>query len=180
MSAKSSGHTPNVRQQKKAQFSAAATKNRKKHLFIIAGLAIVGLISYLAAGGSTGAPEAASVLVSGGGGDISIPLSDFASGQAKFFNYVTADKVPMRFFVIKSSDGIYRAALDACDVCYRGKRGYRQQGDDMVCQKCGQHFSSKLVNEVTGGCNPVALTRIVAGGNLLIKAADLEGLKTYF
>lgn len=179
MSGKSSSHTPNKRQQKKAQFARPVAKNRKKQFFIVAGLMIIGLVSYLGAGGSGGTPEATTVSAAGADGDISIPLSEVSSGQAKFFNYSTAGKAPLRFFVIKSSDGVYRAALDACDVCYRAKRGYRQEGDDMVCQKCGRHFPSRLVNDVTGGCNPVALARTIDGGTLLIKAAELESLKTY-
>jgi hypothetical protein len=114
------------------------------------------------------------------GSDIAIPLADVGSGQAKFFEYVASNKTSVRFFVIKSSDGVYRAALDACDVCYRAKQGYQQSGDDMVCRKCGRHFPSALVNEVTGGCNPIAIARTAAGGKLLIKAAELEGMKNYF
>lgn len=193
MSTKPSSRPAINRQQKKAQFSKPAAKSHKKNLLIIGALAMIGLLSYFFGRGLADQPEAPAVTVSassaGGspanGGaaassDIMIPLSDVAPAQAKYFNYVASDKTAMRFFVIKSSDGVYRAALDACDVCYRHKKGYQQVGDDMVCRKCGQHFSSKLVNEVTGGCNPVALTRTVAGGNLLIKAADLETLKTYF
>lgn len=154
---------------------------------------MIGLLSYFAGRGFTDQPESAAVTVSasstgaGAAGDgapvsedISIPISTVSSGKATFFNYIASDKTPVRFFVIKSSDGVYRAALDTCDVCYRHKKGYQQVGDDMVCRKCGQHFPSNLVNDVTGGCNPVALTRTVAGGNLLIKAADLESMKTYF
>jgi len=184
---------PASRQQKKAQFSKPAAKSHKKNIVIVGALAMIGLLSYLFGRGLTDQPAAAAITVSAsstGGqpasdgapasGDISIPISDVSSGKAVFFNYVASDKTPMRFFVLKSSDGVHRAALDTCDVCYRHKKGYQQVGDDMVCRKCGQHFPSKLVNDVTGGCNPVALTRTVAGGNLLIKTADLESMKGYF
>jgi len=184
---------PASRQQKKAQFSKPAAKSHKKNIAIIGALATIGLFSYFAGRGLTDQPQTAAVTVSassagaGAAGDgapvsedISIPISTVSSGKAMFFNYIASDKTPVRFFVIKSSDGVYRAALDSCDVCYRHKKGYQQAGDDMVCRKCGQHFPSNLVNDVTGGCNPVALTRTVVGGNLLIKAADLESMKTYF
>jgi uncharacterized membrane protein len=192
MSTKSSNR-PASRQQKKAQFSKPAAKSHKKNIAIIGALATIGLFSYFSGRGLTDQPQTAAVTVSastsGAGAasdgapvseDISIPISTVSSGKAMFFNYIASDKTPVRFFVIKSSDGVYRAALDSCDVCYRHKKGYQQAGDDMVCRKCGQHFPSNLVNDVTGGCNPVALTRTVAGGNLLIKAADLESMKTYF
>lgn len=194
MTTKPSTHTPSSRQQKKAQFAkAAARRTYKKNATILGALVTIGLLSYFFGRGLADQPEAAAVTVSAsstgqpagssgasGSGEISIPVADLGSGQAKFFNYVASGRTAMRFFVIKSSDGVYRAALDACDVCYKHKKGYQHAGDDMVCRKCGQRFPSKLVNEVTGGCNPVALTRTVAGGNVLIKAADLESLKTYF
>lgn len=193
MSTKPSSRPANHRQQKKAQFSNPAAKSSRKNVFIIGALAMIGVLSYLFGRGLTDQPETAAITVSAssvagqatgdGGpvsGDISIPISSVSSGKATFFNYTASDKTPMRFFVIRSSDGVYRAALDTCDVCYRHKKGYQQVGDDMVCRKCGQHFPSNLVNDVTGGCNPVALTRTVAGGNLLVKTADLESMKTYF
>jgi uncharacterized membrane protein len=111
---------------------------------------------------------------------VAIPVAGLSDGKAKFFNYTTADKTQMRFFAMRSSDGVYRAALDACDVCYREKKGYTQDGDDMVCQKCGQRFHSALVNEVTGGCNPVAIARTVAGDKLVIKTSELESRKIFF
>ncbi|MEK7406177.1 MAG: DUF2318 domain-containing protein [Acidobacteriota bacterium] len=113
-------------------------------------------------------------------GHILIPISEVSSGQARFFDYRTADNTLVRFFVMKSSDGVYRAALDTCDVCYAAKKGYHQDGDDMVCRKCRRRFSSAFINEVSGGCNPVGVPRTVEGDSLVIKSSDLEAGKVYF
>jgi uncharacterized membrane protein len=112
--------------------------------------------------------------------DIRIPLSEIENGKAKFFDYTTSDNRSVRFFAIKSSDGVYRAALDACDVCYAAKKGYYQDGDNMICKKCSRQFPSALVNEVHGGCNPIGLPRAIDGDTLVIKASELESRKTYF
>jgi hypothetical protein len=64
--------------------------------------------------------------------NILIPISDVNNGKAKFFDYTASNKTSVRFFVIKSSDGVYRAALDACDVCYAAKKGYYQDGPPVV------------------------------------------------
>jgi uncharacterized membrane protein len=69
---------------------------------------------------------------------------------------------------------VYRAAADACVVCFREKMGYHQEGNDMVCNKCGKHFPSALVNEVTGGCNPDGIPRTIQGDKLLIATSELE------
>jgi uncharacterized membrane protein len=50
----------------------------------------------------------------------------------------------------------------------------------MVCKKCGQRFHSSLVNDVTGGCNPVAIARSVVGDKLVIKTSELESRKAFF
>lgn len=66
-----------------------------------------------------------------------------------------------------------RAAIDACDVCYAARKGYHQDGDELVCNNCGLHFPSNRINEVKGGCNPSPLTRTVEGNSVVIKISDL-------
>lgn len=109
------------------------------------------------------------------------PISYFDDGQARFYSYTTEDGITIRYFILKSSDGIIRAAFDACDSCWSAGKGYKQQGDYMVCNNCGLKFASVKVNEVRGGCNPSPLTRTVQGDNVIIKVADIirEG-KAYF
>ena len=111
---------------------------------------------------------------------VRIPVADVSDGKARFYSYNTADGRDVKFFVMKSSDGVFRAALDTCDVCYRAKKGYVQQGDQMVCRKCGQSFPSALVNEASGGCNPVPVERTVEDGTIVIAASTLERAKNYF
>jgi uncharacterized membrane protein len=115
-----------------------------------------------------------------GAGDVALPVSAFADGQAKFYRYTTAQGRELRFFVMRSADGVVRAAFDACDVCYRQRKGYRQQGDVMVCNNCGQTFHSTNINELKGGCNPAPLDRAVAGGQVVISAAALNAGSGYF
>jgi uncharacterized membrane protein len=108
------------------------------------------------------------------------PVSEFQDGKARHFNFKISPNQSIRFFVIKSSDGVIRAAFDACEVCYRAKKGYAQQGDNMVCLNCGMKFKSVKVNEVTGGCNPSALKRAVKDGNVIINQQDLLVGAKYF
>ena len=108
------------------------------------------------------------------------PVSEFQDGKARHFNFKISPNQSIRFFVIKSSDGVIRAAFDACEVCYRAKKGYAQQGDNMVCLNCGMKFKSVKVNEVTGGCNPSALKRTVKDGKVIINQQDLLVGEKYF
>ncbi len=191
MSHKHHSHTRHSREVKRAQFEKQTPQANKTTVILVITLtALFALAVYLVMSSLSDRPAATKAAVAssgpaqsvgqGAGGEIRIPLSDVAGGQAKFFDYTASDNRSMRFFVIKSSDGIYRAALDACDVCYHAKKGYYQQGDDMVCKNCGNHFRSASVNEVSGGCNPIGLQRVIEGEHLVIKAAELENRKSYF
>jgi uncharacterized membrane protein len=162
------------REKKREQFSGAP-RSSKKAWIIIPALIAVAIGAYIVFKGSGDKPSSSTVTTTNqaAASDVRIPLSEIGS-KAKFFDYNTADKRSVRFFVMKSSDGVYRAALDACDTCFHAKKGYHQEGDDMVCNNCGLKFHSALINEVAGGCNPVGLARTIEGDQVVIKAIDLE------
>jgi uncharacterized membrane protein len=122
----------------------------------------------------------AGVPAASAGADVAVPLAELSDGQARFYRYTTTSGTEVRFFVMKSSDGVVRAAFDSCDVCYREKKGYRQEGDAMVCVNCSQRFRSTDINEVRGGCNPAPLDRTVRDGQVLLSAAALNAGAWYF
>lgn len=108
-----------------------------------------------------------------------IPIADL-SNKAKFFEYPLSDGRIMRFFAVKSSDGVYRTALDACDMCYPAKKGYRQEGNNMICNKCNLPFDVSRIGAVAGGCNPIGLPNKSEGNQLVINARELESRAGYF
>ncbi|HBX44123.1 MAG TPA: DUF2318 domain-containing protein [Deltaproteobacteria bacterium] len=110
---------------------------------------------------------------------VRIPLSALESGKAIFLE-ADLEGRRIHYFAVKSSDGVHRAAYDACDVCFRSNKGYRQEGDLMVCNNCGQTFPSVKVNELKGGCNPAPLVRTVDGDHLLIQKKDIAAGSGYF
>ena len=86
--------------------------------------------------------------------EVVYPVKDFQNGDARFYSYPAGNGVTIKYFILKSSDGVIRAAFDACDVCFQAGRGYEQKGDFMVCKNCGRRFASVRINVVEGGCNP--------------------------
>ena len=112
--------------------------------------------------------------------EVTYPVKLFADGKAKHFQYKIDRGLTIKYFVLKSSDGVLRAAFDACDVCWPEGKGYFQKGDFMVCRNCGQRFVSIRVNEVKGGCNPAPLAREIKEGNVVIKVSDLLEGSRYF
>ncbi len=105
-------------------------------------------------------------------GEVHIGVGDVNDGKAHYYSY-DSDGKTINFFVVKSSDGVIRAAFDACDVCFSEKKGYSQEGDFMICNNCGRKFHSSRVNVVEGGCNPAPLNRQTIGEELVIKVADI-------
>ncbi len=110
---------------------------------------------------------------------VTLPVSRFEDGTARHFQYRHGNDT-IRFFVLRSADGVIRAAFDACDVCWPAGKGYYQEGDNMVCRNCGRRFSSNRINEVKGGCNPAPLNRSIVGENLIIQVSDIVEGKAYF
>jgi len=112
--------------------------------------------------------------------ELTYPVVEFDDGTARFFEHKTADGLAIRFFVLKSSDGAIRSAFDACDSCWPAGKGYRQDGDEMVCQNCRMRFASVKVMEVKGGCNPSPLPNQLKNGQVVIRIQDIEAGRGYF
>ena len=108
------------------------------------------------------------------------PAKTFEGGKAHFYEHKTDGGIIIKYFILKSSDGVIRAAFDACEVCWAEGKGYSQKGDFVICNNCKQKFASARINEVKGGCNPHPLNRQVMDGNVVIKVPDiLEGARFF-
>lgn len=165
------------RAKKQQQFRTDEKKSSTgKILLGLALLAVAGVAGWMFTGSGVADSHAKVAPVSG---EVRIDVSSVSDGQAHYFKLATA-KGDIKFFVVKSIDGIVRAAFDACDVCYREKKGYRQAGDMMVCNNCDQEFRTDLVNQVKGGCNPAPLSRRLDGQQLVINERDLLSGSWYF
>ena len=174
------------RERKRAEFSGKQGPTRNVTAILVSVVVVLlGVAAYLVVSSTSRQPKATALSQSPGSGsgsghDIRIALADVGDGHAKFFDYRTADNKQLRFFVMKSSDGVLRAALDACDTCYHAKKGYHQEGDNMICNNCGLKFPSAMINEAKGGCNPIGLPRTIEGDQMVIKAGDLDSRSNFF
>lgn len=89
----------------------------------------------------------------GEGEALVIPVSEITS-TAQFYQ-VNVDGTVMEVIAVRDSDGNVRTAFNTCQVCYNSGRGYYiQEGDQLVCQNCGNRFTVDQVEIQTGGCNP--------------------------
>jgi hypothetical protein len=111
--------------------------------------------------------------------EVRIPLKSLDPEKAIFLQAELGGS-PLYYFALKSSDGAYHAAFDACNGCFRTNLGYRQEEDRMVCNKCEVAFPSVRIGEITGGCNPNPLAYMVEGQYLVIRKSDIAAGKNYF
>ncbi len=113
-------------------------------------------------------------------GVVTIPVAKVTDGAAHFYKFTDGGK-DIGFFIIKGADGALHTAFDSCDVCFREKKGYFQQGDFMVCKNCGKSFATTRIGpHAVGGCNPSYLASSTDGGNIVIRLSDLQSGAKYF
>lgn len=111
---------------------------------------------------------------------IQIPIADLGA-IALFFSY-EGTKAVIKYFAVLDVDGAPHVAFDACDVCYGAKQGYSQDGDEMVCNNCGNRFKIKglgLENR-QGGCWPGYLQAEITDTHIVIEPETLEAGSWYF
>lgn len=115
-------------------------------------------------------------------GDLVIPLAGI-SEKASFYP-VDIDGTKIEVLAVKAPDGSVRTAFNTCQVCFSSGRGYYiQQGDKLVCQNCGNQFSTSDVEVSKNGCNPVPITeqdKTVDSQNITISNQFLTQYKVIF
>ena len=105
------------------------------------------------------------------------------SNKVKFYPY-ESNGIKMEVLALKANDGTIRTALNTCQVCYSSGKGYYvQEGNELVCQNCGNRFSADMVGKAKGGCNPVPISdtsKVDDGTKITIDKNYLDKNKAYF
>lgn len=88
--------------------------------------------------------------------DLVIPIAELSETAA--FYPVDIEGTRLEVIAVKAPDGTIRTAFNTCQVCYASGRGYyKQRGNLLVCQNCGNRFRMSQVEVRSGGCNPVPI-----------------------
>jgi len=137
-----------------ARKKVQAASKAKSKIFVAAGLIAVIITGFIIVKFSSARSNA----TGDEPGDLKIPKSEI-SETVKFYPY-KAGKINMELLAVRASDGTIRTAFNTCQICYDSGRGYyKQQGDVLVCQNCGNRFGLDQIEEVRGGCNPVPISK---------------------
>jgi len=113
-------------------------------------------------------------------GVVKVDLSAIENGSGVFFTYPASTGRNVDYFVYKDSSGKARGVLDACRTCYRWRKGYRLDGNQVVCRKCDMKFSLDGLHEGTGSCVPIGIRSSTENDTLTIPVTELEAGAKYF
>lgn len=129
-------------------------KSKKYRILISSAFMILGIVSLTGCGRkATPAVSSNDTEVISSGEELVIPISEI-SDKASFYP-LEVDGVNLEVVAVEASDGTIRTAFNTCQICYASGRGYyKQSGDKLVCQNCGNQFDMDYVEVESGGCNP--------------------------
>lgn len=115
-------------------------------------------------------------------GEILLNKDMFSDGKAKFYNVLMPDGKTIYFFVVMDKNGVYHAAANACVVCSKTYKGFRQEGNEIVCNNCGNRYPVEKIATEKGGCNPGPINPNLPAkdGKLVITQSELEQVSGLF
>jgi hypothetical protein len=147
-----------------------------KFFMAIITIGIIGFSGVLLLQSNQGGTTEAKIV----GENLEIPITSLST-KAKFFHYNT-EGVRMQFFAVIGSDNEVHLALDACDVCYSEKKGYRQESNLMICNNCGNQFQIDGIGTENkqGGCWPSYVPITTKDKQIVIKISEIEQKRYMF
>ena len=111
--------------------------------------------------------------VSAKDGKVTIGVSKLGKIQSRHYRYQESGKV-IKFFIVRDGQGTVRAALDACEQCWRAGKGYKLTDNGfMLCVHCGMKFPLSRIGLVKGGCNPHPFPFWMDNNAVVIEAQEL-------
>lgn len=113
---------------------------------------------------------------------IELAKESFEGNEANFYNVELKSGKIIYFFVVKDKKGNYRAAANACQVCFDERKGFHQEGDYMVCNTCRSKYPLSKIATEKGGCNPGPINPNleIQGDKIVIEQAELEEVAFFF
>lgn len=168
-----------VREQKRAEFSGDQKRSPLLWAVPLVLVAIVALVAVVVVRGGEDERAYTAAPATQGGSDVTIPVADVGDGAVHFFASDVGG-TEVRYFVVKAADGSLKTAFDACEVCYRAKKGYTQEGDAVRCNNCGRVFPTDSIGVERGGCNPSPIKATTAGATLTIPVDQIEAGVRFF
>ncbi|VVB55485.1 Iron permease FTR1 family protein [uncultured archaeon] len=168
-------------EKRKALGAMRKERNRKITVGIVAAFIIFAFVSTQISALPSGVDPKPEKMSTAGG---AIKISAASASDGNLHKYVcdmqhaageacpmhgSNGKANVRILAMTKSDGSAAVAYDACALC--GAAGYVQEGEQLICKRCGAPINPDTIGEA-GGCNPIPLKYTVAGDEIVIKTDD--------
>lgn len=112
-------------------------------------------------------------------GVVRLDVADLAPSRVRFFRFINSGNQEVKFLVARDAEGDLHTAFDASENDFKMRRGFRQDGDWIVNNKCETSCRLEEISQ-GGGCRPVPFRHRVDGATLVIAEQELlEGWR-YF
>jgi uncharacterized membrane protein len=109
----------------------------------------------------------------GSDGQVTIDVAALKNGDVRFYRFLNRANQEVKFFVGRDLQGVVQVGFDASEVCAKRKRGFKHDGEWMVCRTCDKAFRVAETNSNPGGCAPVALAHRLSGSQLILAESDI-------
>ncbi|MFA4958179.1 MAG: Fe-S-containing protein [Candidatus Methanoperedens sp.] len=167
-------------EKRKALGAMRKERNKKITVGIVAAFLILAFVSVQISALPQGVdpkPEKASITgnevriqaASAADGNLHKYVCDMQNMPANCPMHGSDGKANARILAITRSDGSTAIAYDACALC--GAAGYVQEGEQLICKRCGAPINPDTIGEA-GGCNPIPLKYTLTGDEIVIKTDD--------
>jgi len=115
-------------------------------------------------------------------GEITLSTEIFVDDTIHFFHATLYSGLTIYFFIVKDQKGNFRAAANACQLCYPAQEGFHQEKDLIICNVCGNSYPLNKIATGKGNCNPVPISEQleVRDGKIILFQNDLENLMLFF
>jgi uncharacterized membrane protein len=104
-------------------------------------------------------------------GTVRINVAAIGPDQVRFYRFLNAGNQEVKFFIARDHNGDLHVAFNASESHARVGRGFRQDGEWVIDNKCDTPTRITEIGAGHGGCSPVPLA-YRAEGTTIVLAED--------
>ena len=87
----------------------------------------------------------------------------------------------VQLIAVNASDGTSRISLNTCQSCSPSPMAYfAEENGKLVCQNCGNEFTTDDVGKTASGCNPMSIKHEENDSQIIVSTDTLKQYEDLF